>query len=308
MARIKGLDHGYLYTKDDEQRIFRSAYTKSSVIMGSTAFITIDGVDYSVGAGDRNIQFDKSGSEMNKVTTLTNLAMTGSDEYYLVIGLPIGQYASQKDKFKKQIMSYNDCNVIYKGKDMDIKINDVYVLPQGVGALLSLDEVNGDSIIFDFGGMTIDIVYIEVVNGSPIMHKYDTWTEGIQKLYAKIINQVNEHYNQTLDVSYAEKILVNGLRIHGEMKPLDFLIPIYKQYLEPIITEFQVNYPAMNTQIYLCGGSAKIFYDLFKTYYPSVKLMKDYQFANAIGYYRVGKQKFGSYIQQPQVSICSYRR
>ena len=307
MAKIKGLDHGYLYTKDNEMRIFRSSYHKNAISMGSTAFITINGVDYYVGSGDRNVQFDKSGSEMNLVTTLTNLAMDGSNEYYLVVGLPIGQFASQKDKFKTQILAYNNYNVIYKGSEMDIKINDVFVLPQGVGALLSMDSIDGDVIIFDFGGMTIDIAYLEIMNGNPILHKYDTWTNGIQKLYSKVIALVNEKYNQTLDVTYAEHIFANGLRIHGDSKPLDFLLPAMKEYLNPIITEFNVNYPSINTQIYLCGGSAKLFYDLFKSYFPSVKLIPNCQFANAIGYGRVGRQKFRNQVIQQQQPIV-YRR
>lgn len=298
MSIIKGLDHGYLYTKDDDKRIFRSAFTRTGLTMGSTAFITIDGVDYSVGAGDRSIQFDKSDSEMNKVTTLTNLALTGSDDYYLVVGLPIGQFKYQKDKFKKMIMGYNDCEVVYKGEEFKFSIRDVLVMPQGIGALLSLTDVSGDVIIFDFGGMTIDLAFIEIVYGNPILHKYDTWTQGVQKIYSKIINQVNEKYNTTYDIQYAENILVNGLTVHGEKVGSEFLLPILKQYLEPILKEFQLNYPAMSTQIYLCGGSAIVFHELFKQYYPSVKLMPNSQFANALGYYKVGCQKFGSLIRR----------
>jgi plasmid segregation protein ParM len=306
MSKIKGLDHGYLYTKDNEMRIFRSAYTKSGITMGSSAFITIDGVDYSVGAGDRNIQFDKSDSEMNKVTTLTNLALTGSDDYYLVVGLPISQLKSQKDKFKKMILGYNNCEVIYKDKPFKFQINDVLVMPQGIGALLSLQDVSGNIIIFDFGGMSIDIAYLEIMYGNPILHKYDTWMQGIQKIYSKIINQVNEKYNLAYDIQYAENILVNGLTIYGEKVSNDFLIPTLKQYLNPIIKEFQLNYPSTSTQIYLCGGSAIIFYELFKQYFPSVKLMPNSQFSNALGYYKVGLQKFGNILNQPQV-FCTRR-
>jgi plasmid segregation protein ParM len=307
MGRIKGLDHGYLYTKDNEMRIFRSAYTRETVSLGASALITIDGVDYSVGAGERNVQFDKSDSEINKVTTLTNLAMTGSDDYYLVVGLPIAQYKSQKDKFKKMILGYNGSEVIYRGKPFNFSIQDVFVMPQCIGAALSQQELNSHVIIFDFGGMTIDIAYLEIIYGNPVLQKYDTWTQGVQKLYSKIINMVNEKYNLTLDIQYAETILSNGLYLHGEKVSTDFLLSTYKQYLEPILKEFQLNYPSANTQIYLCGGSAIVFYDLFKLYFPSARLMVNSQFANAIGYYKVGYQRFGSQIE-PQLRACDNRR
>jgi plasmid segregation protein ParM len=308
MAQVKGLDNGYLYTKDNDQRIFRSAYSKSNVATGCTSFITIDGVDYSVGTGDRSIQIDKTDSEINKVCTLTNLALTGSDEYYLVVGLPIGQYKTQKDKFKKMIMGYNDCDVTFKGKKFEFAIKDVLVMPQGIGALLSLEEIKSDIIIFDFGGLTIDIASVEVVYGNPILKKYDTWTEGIQKVYSRVITDVNEKYNLTLDVSYAEKILVDGLTIHGERKDTDFLNNTLRQYIDPIMTNFKVNFPDVNSQIYLSCGSAIIFYDLFREYFPAARLIPSSQFANAIGYYKVGLQKFGKVIYQKQqvISSCSY--
>lgn len=306
--RVKGLDNGYLYTKDNDMRIFRSAYVKSGVAMGSSAFISIDGVDYTVGAGEKSVSFDKTDSEINKVCTLANLAMTGSDEYNLVVGLPISQYKSQRDKFKKMILSYNGSYVVYKGEEMRIKINDVLVFPQGIGALLSLNELKGDNIIFDIGGLTIDIAYIEMVCGNPVLHKFDTWTEGIQKMYAKIINQVNDKYNLTLPVNYAEKILIDDLLIDGVIQPKDFLLPILSQYLEPIFLEFQLNYPSKNTKIHLCGGSATVIKDLFMKRFPNASLMNNSQFANAIGYYKVGCQKFGMPDTTKQIQVSTCRR
>jgi plasmid segregation protein ParM len=304
MSKIKGLDHGYLYTKDNEKRIFRSAFTKSGLAMGATSFITINGVDHSVGTGNRTISFDKTDSDMNEVGTLTMLAMDGDNDYYLVVGLPISQYQSQKDKFKKMIMGYNDREVIYRGKKMDIKINDVYVLPQGVGALLSLDELKGNIVIFDFGGLTIDIASIEIVYGNPVLKKYDTWTEGIQKIYSRVVNAVNEKYNLTLDVSEAENILVNGLTLYGEKVSTDFLEPVLRQYLDPILTNFKVNFTDINSQVYLCGGSAIIFESLFKTHFPHARLMYNSQFANAIGYHKCGLQKYGHLCDIKPQPIC----
>ena len=313
-TKIKGSDTGFLYYKNNEKRIFKSAYNKSGIAMGASAFITIDGTDFAVGAGDRNIQFDKSDSEMNMVTILTDLCMDGADEFYLVVGVPISQYKAQKDKLKKIIMSYNDCKIIFHGEEKKIKICDVLVLPQGIGALLSLDKlVDGEIIIFDFGGMTIDLAHLEVSNGNPILLKSDTLTSGIQKLYPKLISKVNQEYNLTLDPSYGENILVNlnkGILIKGEYKPSDFLLPTLREYLQPIFIEFNVNYPAMNTKIYICGGSAIIFEKLFKEYYPQSEIMPNSQFANAIGYYKAGVSAFGHLVPQPEtkINVCGYRR
>jgi plasmid segregation protein ParM len=302
MKKIKAIDNGFLYTKDNEFNIFRSAFTKSGVTTGCTAFITIDGIDYSVGTGNRTTEFDKSDSEMNRVTTLTSLCMDGEYEYYLAVGLPIDQYAKQRDKFKKQIMGYNDYKVIYQGKEINIHIADVLVMPQSVGALLSIKEaIEGDAIILDFGGLTIDVAYVEIINGISSVQSFDTYTSGIQKIYPKVINVINDVCKTTHDAPMAEKFLKEldkGIYNKGEYQPADCLTPILRDYLDQILIEFELKYPAKNTKIYLCGGSALIFKDLLMERYPHAKLIPNSQFANAIGYYNVASQKFGELIGQ----------
>jgi plasmid segregation protein ParM len=231
--------------------------------------------------------------------------MDGDNEYNLVVGLPIGQFKSQKDKLVKMILGYNNCEIIYKGKEMNIKINNVYPLPQSIGALLSLKDVSNNAIIFDWGGLTIDIAYIEFNNGNPILIKFDTWTQGIQTIYGKLINKVNEKYNLTREISFAENILVNGLLIDGAEVSLDFLVGTIREYIEPIVTEFRLNYPASNVPIYLTGGVSTIqmVVDLFKIHFPHSKVMPNGQFANAIGYGKVAEQKFDN-IVRPVYMTC----
>lgn len=307
--RVKGLDTGYLYTKDNDRRIFRSCYSKSAISMGSTSFISINGEDFAVGAGDRTVDIDKTDSKLTEVCVLTNLAMTGSDEYNLVVGLPISQFKPQKEKFRKTILGYNNKLIIYRGEEMKIKINDALVFPQGIGALMSLNDFRSDVILVDLGGLTVDLAYIEMVCGNPVLHKYDTWTEGIQKMYSKIIDQVNCKFNLTLPISFAEKILTNDLIIDGIVHSKDFLIPTIQEYLEPILIELQLNYPCKTTRIYLCGGSAIIFKDIFMKRFPNTVLMENSQFANAIGYHKVGIQKFGNPdTTKPTSYACINRR
>jgi len=297
--KIKGLDNGYLYTKsisDNEHMIFKSAYSTLDKVISGTAYVNIDGKDYYIGAGKTITQVDKTDHEINKVCTLTNLALSGNNDYSLVVGLPIGQYKLQKDKFIKMIISYNNSEIIFKGSSMNINIKDVTVYPQGAGALYSMTQVNGDYILFDIGGLTIDVALIEMMFGSPSIQKYDTWYKGIVTQYSSIIEQVNMRYNLTLEPKYAEKILTNGLIIDGEKKDISFIQIILEKYLDDLFTDFRINYPSKTTTIYLCGGGASLLFDLFKKYFPQTILMQDCQFANATGFYRIGQQKYYKYI------------
>lgn len=127
---IKGLDNGYMYTKDNDKRIFKSAYTQVEDAISGSHHININGQDYYVGHGNSTVDVDKTQSDINKVCTLTNLSMSEDNTFYLVAGLPIEQYLSQKDKLAESIMSYNQSEIRYDNFPTFIKINDVTVYPK----------------------------------------------------------------------------------------------------------------------------------------------------------------------------------
>ena len=108
---IKGLDNGYLYTKDNEKNIFPSAFSVEDKVVSNVIPIVIDNKQYYTGIGKFTVELDKTNLEITKVCTLTNLAMSNDNEFYLVVVLPVGQYKEQKDKFKETILSYNHCLV-----------------------------------------------------------------------------------------------------------------------------------------------------------------------------------------------------
>lgn len=298
---VKGLDNGYAFTKDNEKRIFKSAFSYTDRMVTGSKHITIDGKDYYVGVGQMTSEVDKTDAEINKACTLMNLVMTGETDYYLVVGLPIGQFKAQNDKFKDIVLGYNKSKVEYRGNEINFKIHDVTVFPQGAGALYSLRRFTGDYLIVDIGGLTIDVALIQMNYGSPNIEKSDTWYKGIRTLYSSIIEQVNLKYGLRLETKEAERILLNGLRIKGIEQSLEFLQPTLQDYLEPIIEDLRLNYPCDTTPIYLCGGGATLLCRAFKKRFYDVSIMEDNQFANAIGYYNVGIMKYNKYIEARKV-------
>lgn len=291
---IKGLDNGYAFTKDNERRIFKSAYdTVDRMITGSRK-ITIDGNDYYVGVGNMTCEVDKTNTEINKVCTIANLVSSRDTEFYLVVGLPIGQFKAQNDKFKEIVLSYNKLDIRVNGEQRKIHINDVMVFPQGAAAAYTFNW-KSDCIIVDVGGLTIDVALIEKNYNGPGIVKSDTWYKGMRLLYTSIIEQVNLKYGLRLETREAEKILINGLKIRGESKDLTFLQPIYKQYITPIIEDLELNYPTSTTPMFLCGGGAQLLYNSFARKFSDVQLISDMQFANAVGYHEIGKKLYGRF-------------
>lgn len=299
---VKGLDVGYSFTKDNEKNRFKSAYSHSEKTLSNVDHIIIDSKDYYVGAGQMTSEVDKTDDEMNKVCTLLNLVKSLDNEFYLVLGLPISQHKTQKDKLINSVMDYNNCNIVYDGYERKIKIKDVSVFPQGAAPIYTLDEMNGSFIFIDPGGFTWNIVLVEVVNGTPHIEKYDTLFKGMRTLYASVIDTINIRYNLKLDPRDAEKILLkNELKVRGKEEDLSFLKPVLLDYLEPITDEIRLNYPCDTTPIYLHGGGIYIVGNALKKRFYDVTTMEDSQYANAIGLYNLGCIIYDKYINRRAV-------
>lgn len=290
---IKGLDTGYMYTKDNNLNIFRSSYSEVNTSVTGAIKITIDGRTYYTGIGNTTVDVNKVHSDVTKVCTLTNLAMSEESVFQLVMGLPIKQYQEYKDSFIETILSYNNCEVIFRDKQRQIMIKDVRIFPQGAAAYYALNPTDSDYIIVDIGGLTIDVAYIEQIKGQPCVRKADTWYKGMLTLFSDVIEQVNNRYETTLDTEYAEKVLTKGLTVNGEKQDLSFLTPALKNYFNPILNELRINYPSKTTPLYLCGGGANLLYPILKQSFVDCTLINNGQFSNAIGYYKIGQMAFG---------------
>lgn len=292
---ICGYDLGYTYSKDDRQNIFKSSYSNVENL-GSDA-VKIDCKDgmFYVGDGTGTVEFDKCNTLINKLCLLRLLSYSINKDHFIVTGLPISQYNSQRDKLKEFILSMNgEYYCIDDEFENQVRIKDVLVYPQGASALFS-QNINEDVIIVDIGGRTIDVALLEIVNGRHKLQRYQTWYQGMLVLYSKIIDAVNEKFQLTLESRYAENILRNGLKIFGIEQDLGFLTGILKNHFDPIFDELKINYPVSTVSIYLCGGGANILYNSFYKRFPNTRLINNSQFANAIGFYNIGQQAFGAY-------------
>lgn len=291
---VYGIDNGYHYTKDSDKHIFKSAISRIDTSLKNENQITINGVTYYFGKGNTTTDMDKIDSEITKVCTLASLAMKGSGDYYLVVGLPINQYHKKKDKFKQTIMDYNHSEIIYNDKRLDIRIIDVTVFAQGAGVLFNYPIPDGEYIIMDVGSYTINVVLVELVDRIPQIIKFDTWYNGILILYSNIISYINQRYETNLDIMEAEKILRhNRLNIYNSKENTKFLQQIKQDYLDDIFSKFKLRYSYITTPILLCGGGGSLLHEMIENELPNSILIPDPQFANAIGYYNFGLQKYG---------------
>lgn len=161
------------------------------------------------------------------------------------------------------------------------------MFPQGAGAIYAYN-IEGDVLLLDIGGYTIDIAMFENRHGKSQLVKYNTLYKGVISLYSEIIGEANKKYDLSLDVDYGEKILSNGLSIFGEKQDLSWLKPIFENYVDDIMNNLKLNYPYSTLDIYLCGGGAYVLSNAFKRQIKNVSMLGGGQFANAKGFKRLG--------------------
>ena len=281
-------DIGYSYTKNNFGRMFKSAMTTDDNAVSGAYKMNIDDKTYYVGCGKGSTSVEKFDSELSKVLLLTDLYLTGGNEYYVITGLPIAQYKSQKDNYKQSIMKYSKSIV----NEKTIRILDVTIFPQCAGSLYS-QNIQESCIIIDIGGRTTDFGVFLNEGGKFTQIKYNTLYCGMESLYSDVIKSCNEHFNLSLENWQAEDIVRKGLMIDGEKQDLKFLQSVFISYADTICKELELNYPIHNLQVYLTGGGASSFLNPLKAIMPSIKILNDSQFSNALGFYNVGRQMYG---------------
>ena len=287
---ILGVDLGYSYTKDSSGHRFRSAYKYGNNILGGIS-LEIGDNQYTIGLGNGTVDENKVLSEVNKLCFLTVLGLNGSGGYYIVVGLPISHYKSQKDSLRSQITSTIGVKFKINGDDRTVSVYDCIVFPECIGAIFSMD-ITQDVIIVDIGGRTTDIAYLEYIGDKYQLSRHDTLYFGTMKLNHEVIETVNNKFQMSLSSDYAEKILKGGLTVNGISQDVSFLIPVIRNYILPITEKIKLDYPHKTTKMLLCGGGAEFLQTAFKKHFNS-DVIPNAQFANANGFRVIGDKQFG---------------
>jgi hypothetical protein len=277
-----GVDIGYSYTKDSNYNCFRSEYQLGLPMLGGNKLI-YNSKEYTVGIGSGEYSPNRINTELINTCLLTILGMNNNTNFNLVLGLPIGQFTKQKNEFQTKVLNEPVKKFELNGIEKTVTINDCVTFPQGLGALYGSNIVT-NAIIIDMGGYTIDIAYVRYENGKHALKKCDTIYKGTLLLYEQIVKEINNRYDLTLDPEEAEDIIHRGLYVKCEKQDTKFLIPIYNNYISPIIKTLQINdYPYQTTNVYLCGGGANLLYYILNNKFNCV-LMENAQFCNAVGF------------------------
>jgi len=239
-----------------------------------------------------------------------------SDIVTLATGLPLDYYQSQAKDFRNSILGIQPVTQWKSGplagKEKRINVENAFVFPQGASAVFSAlinhegkyvypRLMNAESLIalIDIGFRTTDYVVVEIQeNGSfvPVSRYSGTVDQGVNKLHMSIQQAFKAKVGGSdLPGKFIKQILKNGSITHKGQE-IDFT-EVIQTSKETIVSSIADRLNAAWSDdsdffngIFLAGGGGSLFESNMQQQFENrLTLINDSQFANAIGYYRLGK-------------------
>lgn len=254
------------------------------------------------------------------LNTAIQLVTDGNvDQINLSTGLPLDFYKSQNKEFRQSVLGlqpivqWRSGNL--QGKSLRVNIKNALVFPQGASAVFSalindenrfayphlMDSGNLVALI-DIGFRTTDFIVVEMQDDSsfvPKMKLSGTLDDGVNTLHQQIQQMFREKTGGAdLNESHLSRILKNGyITFKGERINFKDTIESSKQSIATNISDrlksVWVEEADLFDAIFLAGGGGELFESYIQPNFDNrLELIKDSQFANAIGYLRLGKVQF----------------
>ncbi|GAB3051234.1 ParM/StbA family protein [Virgibacillus ainsalahensis] len=250
---------------------------------------------------------------------LLNIAIqmvTNDDIVHVSTGLPLDFYQSQAKEFRQSILGMQSVTEWktgpLAGKEKRININQAMVFPQGASAIFSalmnheekyvyphlMEEGNLIALI-DIGFRTTDFVVVEMQENGAFVPKAKlsgTVDEGVINLH-RDIRQVFKTKAGGADLNEfnISRVLKNEFLTY-KGKRIDFSLDIQnsKQSIATNIADRLKGVWAEESDlfdaIFLAGGGGQLFETLIQPHFDyRLETITENQFANAIGYLRLGK-------------------
>ncbi len=247
------------------------------------------------------------------------LAGRGSFQVQFVTGLPLAYYRRQRDALKQLLLSTHTGKIIDEPdrQSQSVTIVQAGIIPQGLGvffckALKPGGELAGDEwaegryAVIDGGGGTFNLATVDRLDMVETESENRSLEVGGNRVIAQIRQQLLARYpnrRKSIRAGVIEQAIQQRSRLgskgfEGDLRraidqALDF-------HYEPIITAARSMWRDGSDLdgIILGGGGSLLFADRLLEDFgskaiPATDELADLVYANAIGYYRLGRMQFG---------------
>lgn len=217
----------------------------------------------------------------------------------IVTGLPQAFYADGADKMRKAIQGEHTFH--YQGKNFQINITDVEIVPQAMGGYFSAassflndDEVSQRVGIIDIGTYTTDFCLAEEL-------EYHAWESGGQSIgVSNLISTLGDIIEREFGSRYSQESLQKAFKSRAILSRAS-MVPIDRQINEAVATignkliqslpkEWQTD--AMH--LVLAGGGAEKYFfgEFMRSKFPHIQIMDNPSTAIVLGYAIYGNDIF----------------
>lgn len=282
---IIGIDVGNITCETNTGVLFNSKITDVEPLSHSDMLL-IDRKTYWLGEGNYDTTYRKV-DKVNYINFIYGaLALsTTTESNYIVLGLPLSQYKEDKTALINLVLNNREKTININGESKSIFIEDVEVFPEGV---VTLDD-NYEGILIDIGGRTTDCALVINERGRRRILNPISLPVGTINLYTEFIKKLNNKFSLDLVINDAERIMNNGLILDGKKTNIDFALEIYKQFVDNLISQLQVEYSLRTNLVSLTGGGSTLIYNKLKSRLgEGVTIQNNPIFANSNAYYELG--------------------
>lgn len=271
-------------------------------VQGKTFKVELENKNYMIGdmVSESKLNYDLSKTSIeHKICVYVAIAKvvknTGNRNVRLAIGAPANIYknALLKQQYIDYIKGNGNISININDKDISFFIDDVIVLPEGIGPIYSdLNEYRNTRVtVLDIGGLNTNICRFN--NLVPDVDNMLVCNKGSNVLKAKIADCISESFGIMVYKNDIDQILIDG-NIYIQGKPQQdskiLIKKLMKAHLEDIINfckQNELDILNVNGKIVFSGGGSLLLKEVIQEKYSYAKIATDAQFSNVQAFYKV---------------------
>ena len=324
-AQIIGLDIGYGYTKatDGTTRVTLPSlvgpavtvkYESDLVDRDGGATITLDGTTWFTGALARlQSPFTVSPRARERDPALLRLLTLaalhpldrGTGPIRMITGLPVAWYAD-RERLAEALTGLQPARI--DGEFVVPEIAEVQVIPQPFGSffrtllnpagvMTDADALSWERVaVIDVGTHTTD--YTLVDNLRYVEPRSTSIPVAMARVYELLQRDLAARFDLELDLHGVEAAVRAGaVRVYGSQRSIaDRVNEMQGTVAQEILGEAATLWGRGRDldAVLVTGGGGPVFADAIRRVYPHAQLVEDPQMANAEGFYRYARRKFGA--------------
>lgn len=282
-------------------KIFRLDNNMDFDIKGNSYKVKYENQNFVIGDQGEEINYSIDKSNLNHklaIYTAVTQLLGNYKVARLVVGCPTSIYKNKqlRDSYKDYIKNNGIVNISVNDIDYSFLIENVFLLPEGSGIVYLKPELFKDKrvAVIDLGGLNMNFtVYDSLI---PQISSMFTVNHGANELETRIMNELNTRYGVVLNLNDMQQIMKQGgLKCRGIIEPESKTIidNITDQFVIKILQEIKKNNFNLDfMDVVFVGGTSLLVKSKILHYVPHALIIDDAQWANVLGFYKIGAMKY----------------